>query len=305
MRDRWYRSKWLHLVIGIIVAILAATFAGQRAHQGVLDNLDSRLRDAGAGADASLVVLEAEQLTALRSIEFTPGVAAALARTDAKALDQLVTPLQANSGIPMVDIVRPDGTVVLAVRSKGAAAGCEPCRDACAPPGDPPGERPARRALLGARHLRHRADDRDSRPAHGREHRRRRRARDDTARRRARRVSQQVRADLTAYAADGAPIATTSPKTPKVVPFATARALIGGSAVTLRYIHDNDREALGRLVIDHQPDAVLGVSLHDNSPVTGRAVTLLAALGLIATVFILATFWARYRLDKRKENEAA
>jgi hypothetical protein len=60
-----------------------------------------------------------------------------------------------------------------------------------------------------------------------------------------------------------------------------------------RYIHGDDREALGRLIVDHQPDAVLGVSLHDNSAATGRAVTLFAALGLIATVIILASFWAR------------
>ncbi len=38
---------------------------------------------------------------------------------------------------------------------------------------------------------------------------------------------------------------------------------------------------------------MLGVSLHDNSAATGRAVTLYAALGLIGTVLILGTFWAR------------
>jgi LPXTG-motif cell wall-anchored protein len=39
---------------------------------------------------------------------------------------------------------------------------------------------------------------------------------------------------------------------------------------------------------------VLGVSLEDNSPATGHSVTLFAALGLIATVMILGTFWARF-----------
>jgi hypothetical protein len=69
--------------------------------------------------------------------------------------------------------------------------------------------------------------------------------------------------------------------------------LIGGGAIVTRYIHGSDREALGRLIVDHQPDAVLGVSLYDNSPVTRNAVMLFAALGLIATVLILGTFWAR------------
>jgi hypothetical protein len=107
------------------------------------------------------------------------------------------------------------------------------------------------------------------------------------------RISQQVRADLTAYTADGAPIATTAIDDPPKVAPDTARTLIGGGAIVMRHIHGDDREALGRLIVDHQPDAVLGVSLEDNSPATGRAVTLLAALGLFATVIILATFWAR------------
>ena len=47
---RWYRGRWLHLALGLLVAVLAIIWAGQRAHRGVLDNLDTRLRDAGAGS---------------------------------------------------------------------------------------------------------------------------------------------------------------------------------------------------------------------------------------------------------------
>ncbi len=302
--ERWYRRKWLHFAVGLAVAVLAVTFAGQRARQGVLDNLDTRLRDAGAGADASLVTLEAEQLSALRAIEFTPGVATALQDTDPKTLDRLVTPIQANSNVPMVDIVRPDGTVVLAVRSKGSPrpvasrkglpALAQAMREARGPRGGRLTELVIFRSgptIVTAGPLMESNDPvgvvlvmTPLADALGR-------------------ISQQVRADLTAYTSDGSPIATTALWAPVRIPADEARSLIGGAAVRSRFVHGSTREALGRLVLDHQPDAVLGVALHDNSPVTEHAVVLLVALGLIATVVILGTFWARYRLDTRRETE--
>lgn len=296
-----YRGRWLHLFLGLLVAVLAVTWAGQRAQHGVLANLDSRLQDAGAGADAALITVEAEQLSALRSITFTRGVATAVANSDPAAINRLVTPLHANSNVPMVDVVRPDGRVLFAVRSKGAPR--------------PAASRSGMRAISQSIH--------EARGARG-----------------GRftevvifktgpafvsvgplldgnkavgvvlvmtpladvlgRISQQVRADLTAYTPDGTPIATTSVNDPPTLDRDTARTLIGGGAITMRYIHGSTREALGRLIVDHQPDAVLGVSLHDNSPVTGRAVKLFAALGLIATVLILATFWARLANRERR-----
>lgn len=290
----WYRRRWLHLGLGLLVAVLAVTWSGQRAQQGVRDGLDARLRDGGAGADAALITVEAEQLSALRSITFTQGIGSAVASSDAAAINRLVTPLHANSDVPMVDIVRPDGRVLLAVRSKGAPspvasrAGMPAIAQAVREARGPRGGRftelvifksgptfvtvgpvlSGKSAVGVALVMTPLADVLG-------------------------RISQQVRADLTAYTSDGVPIATTALKDPPSLDRAAARTLIGGGAVLMRYIHGNDREALGRLIIDHQPDAVLGVSLQDNSPGTGHAVTLLAALGLIATVLILATFWAR------------
>ena len=134
----WYRRRWLHLALGLVVAILAIVWAGQRATQGVRDNLDARLRDAGAGADAALVSLESEQLSALRAVTFTQGVGHALAVHDVRTLNRLVTPLQANSNVPMVDVVLPNGRVELAVRSRArlhrlpAAAACLRLPRSCA-----------------------------------------------------------------------------------------------------------------------------------------------------------------------------
>lgn len=290
----WYRQRWLHLALGLVVAVLAVVWAGQRATQGVRDNLDARLRDAGAGADAALVSLEAEQLSALRGVTFTQGVGHALAAHDVRLLNRLVTPVQANSNVPMVDVILPDGRVELAVRSKGAPA--------------PVASRAGLPAIAQA-----------LREAHGRRGGRfsevvifrsgpvlmtigpvldRSKAvgvvlamtplADALGR-----LSQQVAADLTAYDTIGAPIATTATFQPRAVPRDTAQTLIGGGATVTRYVHGDDREMLGRLIVDHQAVAVLGASLRDNSAATGRAVTLYAALGLIGTVLILGTFWAR------------
>jgi hypothetical protein len=296
-----YRGRRLHLVLGLLVAILAVTWAGQRAQQGVLANLDTRLQDAGAGTDAALVSVEAEQLSALRSITFTRGVATAVANSDPTRINELVTPLHANSNVPMVDIVRPNGQVLFAVRSKGAPR----------PAASRSGMRAIRQSIREARGARGGRFTEvvifKTGPAFvsvgplmdgtkpvgvvlvmtpladvlGR-------------------ISQQVRADLTAYTADGTPIATTAVADPPPLDRDTARTLIGGGAIVMRFTHGRTREALGRLIVDHQPDAVLGVALHDNSPETRRAVTLFAALGLIATVIILATFWARIANRERR-----
>jgi hypothetical protein len=291
---RWYRRHWPHLLLGVLVAVLAVSWAGERAREGVLANLDTRLRDAGAGADASLITIESEQLSTLRGVTFTQGVAPAVATGDAKALNRLVTPLHANSDVPMVDLVRPDGTVLFAVRSKGAPRpvasrkGMPAIAQAISEARGARGGRFTELAIfksgptlvtigplmegntaVGAVLVMTPLAD-----VLGR-------------------ISQQVRADLTAYTRDGIPIATTSLRDPPSLSGDTARTLIGGGAVFSRFIHGSDREVLGRLIVDHEPAAVLGVALHDNSTATRRAVMLFAALGLIATVILFATFWAR------------
>lgn len=292
--DRWYRRRRIHVALGLLIAVLAALWAGQRAAQGVRDNLDQRLRDAGAGTDAGIVAVEAEQLAALRSITFTQGVGHALARHDVATLNRVVTPLQANSGVPMVDVVLADGRVALAVRAKGAPAPV------------------ASRAGLGA-------IARAIRTAHGT--RGGRFSELVTFRSGPTfltagplfdgsravgavlvmtpladllgRLSQEVGARLTAYDASGVPVATTAAYRPATLPAETARAVIGGGPVLMRYSHSGEREAVGRLVIDHQPDALLGTALHDNAWVTGRAVTLFAAIGLACTMLIVGSFALR------------
>jgi hypothetical protein len=278
----------------LVVAVLTVVFAAQRATAGARSTLDARLTYAGAGTDAGLVGVESEQLAAVRAVAFTRGVGKALAARDGPELNRLVTPLQANSTVPMIDVVEPGGRVILAVRTKGAPAPVSsrhglhaleqalrrargarggrlselvtfksgptlltisPVRNGSSPVG----------AVLAMTPL---ADVLG-------------------------RLSQEVGADLTAYDANGKPLATTASFNPTPLQRDAARALIGGGAVVTRSAYEDHREKLGRLIVDHTPDAVLGVSLEDESGATGRAVAVYAALGLLCTVLLVGAFWAR------------
>jgi hypothetical protein len=299
--DRWYHRRELHLAIGIAVAVLTVIFAGDRAAAGARATLDARLVQAGAGADAGLVGIESEQLSAVRAVAFTQGVAEALAASDGPALNKLVTPLQANSTVPMIDLVRPDGKVLLAVRSKGAPApvasrkGLRALGQALGAARGPRGGRLSEIVIyrsgptlltispivLGKKPVGAVLAMTPLADVLGR-------------------LSQEVGVDLTAYDAIGDPIATTGNFTPRVLAADTAQSLMGGGAIVTRTVFADHREKLGRLIVDHQPDAVLGVSLEDDSNVTGRTVSIYAALGILATVVILASFWARVVLRRRR-----
>jgi hypothetical protein len=292
----WYLRLELHVVAALVVVGLTAWFAGSRATAGVRAQLDDRLLQAGAGADAAVVAVESEQLSAVRAVAFTGGVANAVKTKDGPELNRLVTPLQANSTVPMVDVVAPDGRVLLAVRSKGA------------PP--PVASRAGLRALSLS--LRRANGARGGRLT-------------ELAIFRSGptlvtispivsgttavgavlamtpladvlgRLAQEVGTELTVYAANGSPIATTATFNPTPVDQPTARELLGGAAVVTRYVYMDHREKLGRLIIDHTPNGVLGVSLEDDSNVTGRWVMVYVLGGMLCVVVILWTMWFRSR----------
>jgi hypothetical protein len=291
----------LHLLIGIAVAALTVLFAGQRATDGVRAQLDARLVAAGGGADAGLVGIEAEQLDVVRSVEFTQGAAQALAHHDGPALNRLVAPLEANSAVPMVDIVEPDGRVLLAVRAKGAASpvasrkGLKALQLALAGAHGPRGGRLSEVVIFrsGPTLLTIGPIVLDGKSVGavlvmtpladvlGR-------------------ISQEVNAELTVYDSAGDPIATTANFDPKPISSQTAQTLVGGGAIVTRYDWADHREKLGRLIVDHEPDAVLGVAVEDDSNVTGRTVSIYVALGLLCAGAIFAGLWARVLIARRR-----
>lgn len=301
-REPLYRRKELHLLVGMVVAVLTVVFSAVRATDGARAVLDDRLIHAGAGVDAGIVDVESEQLAVARAIAFTPGVAQDLSTQDGKGLNALVAPLQANSTVPMVDMVLPDGRVLLAVRSRGAPlpvkthAGLQALRWALAHAQGSRGGRLSEIVVFrrgGATLLTISPVMNGGRPAGavlamtplanvlGR-------------------LSQEVWANLTAYDQNGDPVATTAPFAPKALSPTAAQALMAGSAVETRYVSGNEREKLGRLIVDHAANAVLGVSLPDSSDAVGRTVAIYALIGLICTVIILATFWERFHRRRQE-----
>lgn len=301
---RWYLRRELHLIVGILVAILTVYFAGQRATAGARATLDARLVADGAGADATLVAIEAEQLSAVRAVEFTQGVAQALASRNGPALNRLVTPIQADSTVPMVDVVEPDGRVLLAVRAKGAPApvasrkGLRALKLALSGVHGPRGGRLSEVVIYrsGPTLLTIGPIVNGTKPVGavlamtpladilGR-------------------ISQETGAELTAYDSIGDPIATSATFNPKPLDADVAQTLIGGGPIVTRYNWADHREKLGRLIVDHEPDAVLGVSLEDDSNVVGRMVSIYVAIGLICTALIFSTYWARVVLARRRREE--
>ena len=300
-RPPWYLRRELHLLAVLAVSVLTVLFAGARATDGMRKALDDRLVGAGAGADAAVVAVESEQLSAVRAVAFTRGVGAALSRRDGAALNRIVTPLQANSTVPMVDVVATDGRVVLAVRSKGAPApvasrrGLRALRAALATHNGPRGGRLTELAVFRSGPALVTVSP----------------IRDGTRVAGAvlaltpladvlGRLSQQVGTELTAYDGDGRPLATTASFDPTPVDRGTARALLGGAAIVTRYVYADHREKLGRLIVDHTPNAVLGVSVEDDSNVTGRWVSIYAALGILCVLVIVFALWARVEYVQRR-----
>lgn len=289
-----YRRRELHLLVGVVVAILTVAFAAQRATDGARAVLDARLLSAGAGADAGMVGVESEQLTVARAISFTNGVAQDVVARDGQALNRLVAPLQANSAVPMVDVVVPGGRVLLAVHAKGAPL---PQASYARLPAlawslkhaqGPRGGRLSQIVVFrsGATLLTISPIMAGTKPVGavlamtplsyvlGR-------------------LSQEVGADLTAYDRNGNPVDTTAVFQPQPLGASTAQTLLAGGAVETRYVSGDNREKLGRLIVDHTADAVLGVSLPDTSDDVGRTVGIYVVIGLLCTALIIATLWAR------------
>jgi hypothetical protein len=249
--------------------------------------------------------VERDHLEAYRSLAFADGFAHDLARLDVHAIEDRLSPVDANHGIPMIDIIDEQARVVFAFRSSGAIRPIyrerrevSIVRQALAGERDEYGERfstllttdegpliatagPVRDAgrIVGAILVMTPLDQVLSQAVH------------------------LHGAALTAYSIDrGDPLATTTPIRPRTLgtelrtelaqsgrlPYAT-RFKISGAA---------QREQIGELVVRHHPVAFLGASLGDRSRqvalrVMGIAATGMAAMALLITMVVYS--WVRER----------
>lgn len=302
------RRPWIQVLVAILVAILAIYFAGQTAARLWLEDLDKRLLDAGAGTNASLATLELDQLSAYRGIAFAEGFAASLARYDAKDIERRLTPIDANHGIPMIDIIDDQGRVVFAFRAAGAVRPIyrerrqvSIVRQALAGEVDEFGERfsdlitteegplvatagPVRLGdeIIGALLVMTPLDQLLSRATnyHG--------------------------SLLSAYSLDrGDPLATTTPIRPRT--FDTELRVELAQAGKLPYADrfkiggQTNREQVAALTLRHKPVAFLGAALPDRSRYVAWRVMLIVAIGLLVAGFIIWTVayaWAKDKYDR-------
>jgi sensor domain CHASE-containing protein len=307
------KRPWASLLVAVVVALLAIYFAGQTAARLWLEDLDSRLLDAGAGANALAISFEREHLEAYRAIAFSDGFPDDLRRYDVDAIEDRIQPVDANHGIPMIDLIDEQGRVVFAFRAEGAIRpyyrermGLEVVRKSLAGERDEYGERftsiiateegpllatagPVREGdeIIGALLLMTPVDEilSQGRNLHG--------------------------AHLTAYSLDrGDPLATTTairPRTfsteerttlaqPDELPFAT-RFRVGGNP---------QREQIAALTVRHRTAAFLGAALPDRSRYVAWRVMMITALGMAvvaALVGIVVYGWTKERYEEPEPPE--
>lgn len=303
------RRPWAALLVALLAALLAIYFAGQTAARMWLEDLDARLLDAGAGTNALAINLEREHLEAYRAIAFAEGFGAELERYDAREIERRIQPVDANHGIPMIDIVDDRNRVVFAFRAEGAIRpvyrerrGIEIVRKALAGERDEYGERftaliatdegplvatagPVRNGdrIVGALLLLTPIDEllSQARNVHG--------------------------AHLTAYSIDrGDPLATTTPIRPRTFDTAMRTRLAQPEelphANRFRISGSPQREQVAALTIRHRTAAFLGSALHDRSRQVAWNVMVIVAIGMaIMSVLVAAVVYGWLR----REDEAA
>lgn len=304
------RRPWFRVLVAVIAAIIAIHLAGQTAARMWLEDLDERLLDAGAGTNAAATVLEREHLEAFRSIAFSEGFAEDLAGLAVRAIEEKITPIDANHSIPMIDVIDTQGRVVFAFRGEGALRpiyrerrGIDMVVKSLDGERDEYGERftdliatdegplvatagPVRQAgqegrIVGALLLMTPLDELlgSAKNLHG--------------------------SELTAYSFDeGAPLATTTPVRPRGFTGDLLTRLNQTEhlphASNLDVAGSSYREQLGVLDIRHRPTALLGVSLPDRSREVAFRVMLVVAIGVLVVAALVATAVRAWSMVERE-----
>jgi hypothetical protein len=265
-------------------------------------SLDERLTRAGAGTNADVLDVERQHLEGLRAFSFAVGVPEALSTLDVATIERILTPVDANLSIPMVDVLDANGRVVFAFRAEGQPA---PIYRDRGPVGIVTSALSGEPDSLGERFSTLLVTDEGPLIA----------------------SAGPVRLDgkvvgavlvmtplaevlassttthgelLTVYtAAGGAPLATTAPVKPRTLP-KDLENLLPAESLPRRSSFDvpdgQVREQLGALIIRHQPVAWLGVAELDKSGDVGGQIVVIFVFGLLAVgvlVVVIGVLWRR------------
>lgn len=303
------RRPWVQLLIAMLVAILAVYFAGQTAARLWLEDLDKRLLDAGAGTNAELTITERGHLAAYRAVTYADGFPESLVRYDAPDIERRLAPVDANHGIPMIDIIDSQNRVVFAFRAEGAVRpvyrdrrGVDIVEQVLAGRADRYGDRfsavlttqegpliatagPVRidGKIVGALLLMTPMDEVLSRSSnlHG--------------------------SKLSVYSLDrGDPMATTTPIRPRTLGTQLRTELAQPErlpyANRFRIAGVVQREQMGGLVLRHETAAFVGAALPDRSREVALRVMLIAGIGMAIMAFLVWVVGYAWAKDKYEED---
>jgi adenylate cyclase len=106
-----------YLIVAVLLAGVATWVVTQSFARGLQERFNARLVDGFATASDSVFQAETAQLTAVRAIARTSGVAAAVAARDADALDALIRPIAVNSHLALVHVVGASGELIYGLRA--------------------------------------------------------------------------------------------------------------------------------------------------------------------------------------------
>jgi hypothetical protein len=103
--------------VAIAVAILATDVV-----QGALEQkFREELATAGRSANEAMVLTESANLATLRQMLYTEGLTRGLETGDRDLLGALLAPILVNSRLPYLDVLGPDGILILALRPTDSA----------------------------------------------------------------------------------------------------------------------------------------------------------------------------------------
>lgn len=114
-----------YLALVFILAVFATYVVMNLVTTSLEEKFRSQLADAGRAANEAMVKLEADSLKLFRQMAFTEGVAERLQGMEIEQLNALLAPIHANAHADFVDVLDPDGTLLLVLRPPERAAEAE------------------------------------------------------------------------------------------------------------------------------------------------------------------------------------
>lgn len=106
-----------YLLVIFLIAVLATYITMHLIADSLEEKFREELAGGGRSANEAMVMIERDQLIAIRNMSFTLGVDTAISEFDVDGLEALLAPIAANLHLSYVDVLHQDGTQLLGLRA--------------------------------------------------------------------------------------------------------------------------------------------------------------------------------------------